>query len=142
MAQTPFEIEFDDITLARAKRGHLPSCELIFRAFQQPAYSVAFRICQCPETAQEVLQEAMVQYDGSIIIVSHNRHFVNGFINKVLEIKDKKGTTFEGNIDDYLYKMQMLQDAAAEHSGETELAAGFNDKNGKPTSRALRQEQA
>ena len=60
MAQTPFEIEFDDITLARARRGHLPSCELIFRAFQQPAYSVAFRICQCPDTAQEVLQEAFI----------------------------------------------------------------------------------
>jgi ATP-binding cassette subfamily F protein 3 len=93
-------------------------------------------------SSQEVLQEAMVQYDGSIIIVSHNRHFVNGFINKVLEIKDKKGTTFEGNIDDYLYKIQLLQDAAAEHSGETEPAAGLNDKNGKPKSRALRQEQA
>jgi len=60
MAQSPFEIEVDDITLAQARRGSLPACERIFRVFQQPAYSVAFRICQCPETAQEVTQEAFI----------------------------------------------------------------------------------
>ena len=39
-------------------------------------------------SSQEVLQEAMARYEGSIIVVSHNRFFVNAFVNKVLEIKD------------------------------------------------------
>lgn len=60
MAQSPFEIELDELTLAQARRGQVPACERIFRAFQQPAYSVAFRLCQCPETAQEVTQEAFI----------------------------------------------------------------------------------
>lgn len=60
MAQTPFDIELDDITLAQARRGQLAACERIFRAYQQPAYSVAFRICQCRETAEEVTQEAFI----------------------------------------------------------------------------------
>ncbi len=60
MAQTPFDIQLDDLTFARAKRGNLRACEQIFRAFQQPAFSVAFRICQCRETAQEVTQEAFI----------------------------------------------------------------------------------
>jgi RNA polymerase sigma-70 factor (ECF subfamily) len=60
MAESPFEIEVDEVTLAQAKRGSLPACERIFRAFQQPAYSVALRICQCPETAQEITQEAFI----------------------------------------------------------------------------------
>jgi RNA polymerase sigma-70 factor (ECF subfamily) len=60
MAQSPFDIEVDEMTLAQARRGSLPACERIFRSFQQPAYSVAFRICQCPETAQEVTQEAFI----------------------------------------------------------------------------------
>jgi RNA polymerase sigma factor (sigma-70 family) len=60
MAPSPFDIEVDEITLARARRGDLPACERIFRAFQQPAFSVAFRICQCRETAQEVTQEAFL----------------------------------------------------------------------------------
>ena len=60
MAQSPFDIEVDEMTLAQARRGALPACERIFRSFQQPAYSVAFRICQCPETAQEITQEAFI----------------------------------------------------------------------------------
>jgi ATP-binding cassette subfamily F protein 3 len=54
--------------------------------------------------SQEVLQEAMRQYDGSIIVVSHNRYFANSFVGKVLEIKGGQGTIFDGNIDYYLHK--------------------------------------
>jgi ATP-binding cassette subfamily F protein 3 len=61
-------------------------------------------------SSQEVLQEAMSQYDGTIIIVSHNRHFVNRFINKVLEIKNGCGTLYEGNIEDYMFKLKNVQD--------------------------------
>ncbi|MBE9521372.1 MAG: ATP-binding cassette domain-containing protein [Proteobacteria bacterium] len=94
-------------------------------------------------SSQEVLQEAMVQYDGSIIIVSHNRHFVNGFINKVLEIKDNHGTVYEGNIDDYLFKVQELLNAAAEELPvSSELTPSLQDSNGKPKGKAARQEQA
>ena len=60
MSPSPFEIELDDMTLARARRGDMGACERIFRQFQQPAYSVAYRICQCRETAQEVSQEAFI----------------------------------------------------------------------------------
>jgi RNA polymerase sigma-70 factor (ECF subfamily) len=60
MAQSPFDVKVDEMTLAQARRGQLPACERIFRLFQQPAYSVAFRICQCPETAQDITQEAFI----------------------------------------------------------------------------------
>jgi RNA polymerase sigma factor (sigma-70 family) len=60
MAKTPFDIELDDLTLARARRGDMDACESIFRKFHQPAYSVAYRVCQCRESAQEVTQEAFI----------------------------------------------------------------------------------
>jgi ATP-binding cassette subfamily F protein 3 len=56
--------------------------------------------------SQEVLQEAMAQYDGSIIVVSHNRYFVDSFINKILEIKNGRGTIFDGNTAYYLEKLR------------------------------------
>jgi ATP-binding cassette subfamily F protein 3 len=93
-------------------------------------------------SSQDVLQEAMVQYDGSIIIVSHNRHFVNGFVNKVLEIKDNSGTVYEGNIEDYLYKIQMLQDAAVGQPEGAESVTAVGDKNGRAKGKAARREQA
>jgi len=92
-------------------------------------------------SSQEILQDAMVQYDGTIITVSHNRHFVNGFINKVLEIKDGHATLFEGNIDDYLYKLKSLQEKEAAHSIE-EDGKSLADQPVKQKGKAARQEQA
>ena len=60
MSGSPFDIELDEMTLARARRGNLRACETIYRRFQQPAYSVAYRICCCRETAQEIVQEAFI----------------------------------------------------------------------------------
>ena len=60
MAETPFDIQLDDMTLARAKRGNLAACEKIYRLYHRPAFSVAYRICQCRETAQEVSQESFI----------------------------------------------------------------------------------
>jgi len=78
-------------------------------------------------SSQEVLQEAMAQYEGTIIVVSHNRFFVNSFVNKVLEIRDGRGTLYEGNVDDYLERRQRekavqgeLRDDTAKNGGLTE----------------------
>jgi len=94
-------------------------------------------------SSQEVLQEAMAQYDGTIIIVSHNRHFVNRFINKVLEIKNGRATLYEGNIEDYIYKLKILQEGNktdrkdGSTPGETAAETVVKQK-----SKAARQEQA
>jgi ATP-binding cassette subfamily F protein 3 len=93
--------------------------------------------------SQEVLQEAMSQYDGTIIVVSHNRHFVNGFINKVLEIRKGRATLYEGNIDDYLYKLKNLAAAAdIEQKEEVGSNADQEEAAGKQKGKAARQEQA
>lgn len=60
MSQSPFAIELDEITLARARRGDMNACEQIYRKFSQPAYSVAFRICRCRELSRDVSQEAFI----------------------------------------------------------------------------------
>lgn len=60
MAKSPFEIELDELTLARARRGDLDACESIYRLFQQPAFTIAYRVCQCREQAQEISQEAFI----------------------------------------------------------------------------------
>jgi RNA polymerase sigma-70 factor (ECF subfamily) len=66
MSQSPFEIELDEMTLARAQRGDMGACEQIYRKFQQPAYSVAYRICQCRELSRDVTQEAFITAFGKI----------------------------------------------------------------------------
>ena len=62
-------------------------------------------------TSQDILQDALAQYDGSIIVVSHNRFFLDQFVNKVLEIRDGSATLFEGNISYYLDKARERAEA-------------------------------
>ncbi len=59
-------------------------------------------------SSQEILQEAMAQYDGTIVVVSHNRYFVDSFVNRVLEVKQGRVTLHEGSVADYLRKMELL----------------------------------
>jgi ATP-binding cassette subfamily F protein 3 len=94
-------------------------------------------------SSQEVLQEAMAQYDGTIIIVSHNRHFVNRFINKVLEIKNGRATLYEGNIEDYIYKLKILQEGnETDLKGDATPGEPAAETVVKQKGKAARQEQA
>ena len=68
-------------------------------------------------SSQEVLQEAMAQYEGTIIVVSHNRYFANSFVNKVLEIRDGRAMIYEGNVDDYLERRKKEQEKAVVQQG-------------------------
>lgn len=63
--------------------------------------------------SQDILQTAMAQYDGSIMVVSHNRFFLDAFVNKVLEIKDGHATMYDGNLTYYLDKVKNEAQAAA-----------------------------
>jgi ATP-binding cassette subfamily F protein 3 len=95
-------------------------------------------------SSQEVLQEAMAQYEGTIVVVSHNRFFVNSFVNKVLEIRDGKASLHEGNIDDYLERRKKeLKYDAQENSQELERAIAQEIKGEKSQDKKmLRRERA
>jgi len=66
MTRSAFDLAPDEVTLARARRGDLQACEALYRMFHQPAYSTAYRICQCPQLAQDVCQEAFINAFGRL----------------------------------------------------------------------------
>jgi len=53
-------MELDAITLAGARRGDMRACEKIYRMYQTNAFTVAIRICNNRELAQDVTQEAFI----------------------------------------------------------------------------------
>jgi ATP-binding cassette subfamily F protein 3 len=61
--------------------------------------------------SKAVLQKALAEYKGSIVIVSHDRDFLDGIVTKVLEVSQKGVRTFLGNVSDYV--LQMEAEAAA-----------------------------
>ncbi|MCP4266870.1 MAG: ABC-F family ATPase, partial [Candidatus Brocadiaceae bacterium] len=50
----------------------------------------------------EALNKALAKYDGTVIFVSHDREFVSSLANRVIEIKEHRMISFQGNYDEYL----------------------------------------
>jgi ATP-binding cassette subfamily F protein 3 len=52
--------------------------------------------------SKDMLKNALQQYDGTLIVVSHDRHFLQGLTDKIYEFRDGKVNEFVGDIDEYL----------------------------------------
>jgi len=58
--------------------------------------------------SKRVLQEALEEFDGTYLIVSHDRAFLDTIVNKVLEISPSGGVrTYLGNVSDYIAKKKV-----------------------------------
>lgn len=55
------------------------------------------------------LENYLLNYKGTVLIVSHDRYFLDKIVNKVLELENGKMTTFSGNYTDYATKKEMLR---------------------------------
>lgn len=64
----------------------------------------------------DVLEKALVDFSGTIILISHDEHLVRAVANKVVDVRDHKVTVYDGDYDYFLYKLAELQAAA---QGET-----------------------
>lgn len=57
--------------------------------------------------SKDVLKQALVNYDGTLIIVSHDRDFLDGLVNKLYEFKDGKVKEHLGGVMDFLQKKKL-----------------------------------
>ena len=57
------------------------------------------------------LENYLMNYPGAVIVVSHDRYFLNKIVSRVIEIENGVGTVYNGNYDDYTEKREMLRKA-------------------------------
>ncbi|HPX59315.1 MAG TPA: ATP-binding cassette domain-containing protein, partial [Bacteroidales bacterium] len=57
--------------------------------------------------SKDILKNALLRYNGTLILVSHDRDFLQGLSNKVIEFKNKSIKVHLGDIDDYLEKRKI-----------------------------------
>lgn len=60
----------------------------------------------------DVLEKALVDFPGTIILISHDEHLVRAVANKVVDVRDHKVTVYDGDYDYFLFKLAELQAAA------------------------------
>ena len=57
--------------------------------------------------SKDILKQALINYDGTLVIVSHDRDFLDGLVDKVYEFKDGKVKEHIGGINDFLYRKKL-----------------------------------
>ncbi|MDY6025847.1 ATP-binding cassette domain-containing protein [Bergeyella zoohelcum] len=86
--------------LSGGERNRLALCKLLLRPFNtlimdEPTNHLDIQ-------SKEIIKLALQNYDGTLIVISHDREFLQGLCDKIFEFRDGKMKEFLGNIDEYL----------------------------------------
>ena len=80
--------------------------------------------------SKEVLENALINFDGTLLFVSHDRYFINRVATHVLELSDKGSTLYLGDYDYYVEKkaaVEMTQAEETSTSNQVKEASPVND---------------
>ena len=80
--------------------------------------------------SKEVLENALIDFDGTLLFVSHDRYFINRVATHVLELSEKGSTLYLGDYDYYVEKkaeVEMIQTEEASTSNQAKEASSVND---------------
>ena len=91
--------------------------------------------------SREVLEDALSDFGGTIITVSHDRYFINRIANRILEMRPEGVVEYMGNYDDYIEKKNrpVEQETVA---GKTRTELEKEKRREKQSKQALRQLKA
>jgi ATP-binding cassette, subfamily F, member 3 len=73
--------------------------------------------------SKEVLKNALMDFEGSLIIVSHDRDFLAGLTNRTIEFRDKQIFDYSGDVNYFLEKREL------DNMRQVELSTQVNDRN-------------
>ena len=93
--------------------------------------------------SKEVLENALIDFDGTLLFVSHDRYFINRVATQVLELSEEGSTLYLGDYDYYLEKKAELEalvaaQAEAEPASSTEEVTGNDYHLQKQNQKELR----
>ena len=80
--------------------------------------------------SKEVLENALIDFDGTLLFVSHDRYFINRVATHVLELSEKGSTLYLGDYDYYVEKkaeVEMTQAEEASTNNQAKEASSVND---------------
>ena len=129
--------------LSGGERNRLALCKLLLRPFNtlimdEPTNHLDIQ-------SKEIIKLALQKFEGTIIVISHDREFLQGLCDKIFEFRDGSMKEFLGNINEYLEYRQKesLREISAEKSKlSQEVEAKAEEKKEAATNEAKSQQNA
>lgn len=81
--------------------------------------------------ARETVEAALTAFDGTVLVVSHDRYFVNEVATRIWEIEDQTVKDYKGNYDFYLEEKQKLAEAETQAKAAAEQAQYYAEQQAK-----------
>ncbi len=129
--------------LSGGERNRLALCKLLLRPFNtlimdEPTNHLDIQ-------SKEIIKLALQKFEGTIIVISHDREFLQGLCDKIFEFRDGSMKEFLGNINEYLEYRQKesLREISAEKSKlSQEAEIKVEEKKEAATNEAKSQQNA
>ena len=67
--------------------------------------------------SKEVLESALINYTGTVLLISHDRYFLNKVATKIIELKQEDCLQYNGNYSYYVYRKDRLESNALSQQG-------------------------
>lgn len=125
---TEDEIEKKIDMLSGGERARLEFMKLIlkkpnFLIFDEPTNHLDIY-------SREILEEALEEFEGTLLVVSHDRYFLEATVNSIYEINTEGATLFKGDYSQYInQKEKKVKDETAALSYDEQKKAGNRLKN-------------
>jgi len=85
--------------------------------------------------SKDALEHALTHYDGTLILISHDRYFLDKIVSRVVELKDHRMIDYTGNYSDYLRHRDLATEADYVTSTSTKKTGTSDSKDsGNPVS--------
>ena len=92
--------------------------------------------------SKEILEDALLKYEGTVLSISHDRYFLNKTVDKIFEMKEDGINVFLGNYDYYLEKTTETESLDDDYKSKTEIAKEKREEREvRKKNRALRKEK-
>jgi ATP-binding cassette subfamily F protein 3 len=82
--------------------------------------------------ARDILEQALVSYEGTMALITHDRHLIRAVATKIVHVSDGRATIYDGDYDYFLWKSEQASAKDEKDDGPVVHAAGSASKPAGP----------
>lgn len=128
--------------LSGGERTRLALCQLLlspcnFLILDEPTNHLDIQ-------SKEVLKRALINYEGTFIVVSHDREFLDGLTNRIWDIQDKTLKIYHYDVKEYLSKKMAIEEnseVSLKQQNTTKIEKAIVEEEKKPIKELTQEEQ-